>query len=82
MYSINSLKTMEVIEVKTGCRLGYIKDLVLDCEAYKIISITVPSQKNNWFSKNSDYEIMWENIIKIGVDVILVDADELFNIKD
>lgn len=82
MYSISSLKSMEVIDMKVGCRLGYIKDLEVDCMQYKIISIIVPSVKNSWFSKNNDIKIPWKNIVKIGVDVILVNADELFDIKD
>ena len=79
MYSINSLKKMEVVDVKIGCKLGYIKDLEIECNSYKIISIVVPSEKVSFFSKNNDIKIPWKNIIRVGVDVILVNVDELFN---
>ncbi|AGK97289.1 YlmC/YmxH family sporulation protein [Clostridium pasteurianum] len=80
MYSLNSLRSMEIIDINTGCKLGYIKDLVVDCDNYKIISILVPNQNSGWFSKNSDIEIPWSKITKIGVDVILIDGrDILYN---
>ena len=80
MYSLNSLRSMEIIDINTGCKLGYIKDLVVDCDNYKIISILVPNQTKGWFSKNNDIEIPWSQITKIGVDVILIDgANILYN---
>jgi YlmC/YmxH family sporulation protein len=79
MYSINSLKKMEVVDVKIGCKLGFIKDLEIECNSYKIVSIVVPSEKVSFFSKNNDIKIPWRNIIRVGVDVILVNVDELFN---
>ncbi len=75
MYSINSIRNMEVIDVSTGAKLGYIKDLKVDCDNSKIISIIIPIQKSSWFSKYEVLEIPWESIIKVGLDVILVDND-------
>lgn len=77
LYSINNLKDMEVIDINTGCKLGYIRDLNIDCDTYKIISIIVPKDKNSWFSKNNYIEIPWQKISKIGVDVILVDGNDV-----
>lgn len=74
-YSINNLKMMEVIDISTGTKLGYIKDLVIECNEYKILSILIPREKNGWFSKNSDFEIEWDKITKIGTDIILVNLD-------
>jgi sporulation protein YlmC with PRC-barrel domain len=42
----------------------------------------LPNQKLGWFSKNNDIEIPWEEITKIGVDVILVDCKEVAYNKD
>lgn len=74
-YSINNLKMMEVIDISTGTKLGYIKDLVIECNEYKILSILIPREKNGWFSKNNDFEIEWDKITKIGTDIILVNLD-------
>lgn len=71
-YSINNLKLMEVIDINTGSKIGYIRDLKVDCNEYKIISIIIPTETTSWFSKNSYIEISWEKIVKVGVDVILV----------
>jgi YlmC/YmxH family sporulation protein len=75
MFAINSLKTMEIIDINAGIKLGYIKDFKINCEEYKIESIVIPTQKSGWFSKNEDIELPWERIKKIGVDVILVDGE-------
>ena len=75
-YSINNLKIMEVIDINTGCKLEYIKDLVVDCDDCKIISLIIPKEKDSFFGKDENIEIRWEDIIKIGVDVILVSISE------
>ncbi|MBU5590917.1 YlmC/YmxH family sporulation protein [Clostridium sp. MSJ-4] len=77
MHSINNIRSMEVIDINTGIKLGYIRDIKIDCENYKILSVLVPIQKNSWFSKMDTIEIPWEKILKVGVDVILVDNDKI-----
>ena len=79
LFSINSLKTMEVIDVNSGSKLGYIKDLVIDCEQYKVLSLIIPTQKISWFSKDNSIEIPWDKVKKIGVDVILVDGQNIIS---
>jgi YlmC/YmxH family sporulation protein len=75
MYSIGNLKAMEVIDISTGTKLGYVKDFIIDCSEYKILSILLPCQRISWFSKNDNIEIPWSKVVKIGIDVILVDAN-------
>lgn len=83
MHSVNNLRTMEVIDINTGTKLGFIKDLKIDTENYKVLAMIIPGSKSaRWFSKNEDIEIVWDKIRKIGVDVILVDGDNLFDNKD
>ncbi len=72
LYSINNIRNMEVIDISTGAKLGMIKDFKIDCDSYNIISVLIPISKSNWLSKIELLEILWEDIIKIGVDVILV----------
>lgn len=76
MHSINNLKVMEVIDINTGSKMGFIKDIKVDCEEYKIISILLPIQKNSWFGRFDTLEIPWEKVKKVGIDVILVDIDQ------
>ncbi|MBU3100395.1 MULTISPECIES: YlmC/YmxH family sporulation protein [Clostridium] len=77
MFAINNLRQMEIIDINSGSKMGYIKDLKVDCDDYKIISILMPTQKSSWFNKNNSIEIPWEKVKKVGVDVILVDGSDL-----
>jgi len=77
MFAINNLRQMEIIDINSGSKLGYIKDLKVDCVEYRIISILLPTQKSSWFNKNNSIEIPWEKVKKIGVDVILVDGSDV-----
>ncbi|SFA77902.1 YlmC/YmxH family sporulation protein [Clostridium frigidicarnis] len=76
MHSVNQLRTMEVIDINLGMKLGYIKDLKIDCDNYKILALVLPEEKASWFKKEDAREIPWENVVKIGVDVILVNYNK------
>ena len=45
MYSINNLRVMEVIDINTGAKIGFIRDFKIDCDNYKIEAILLPIQK-------------------------------------
>jgi YlmC/YmxH family sporulation protein len=72
----SELREREVVNVIDGRRLGLASDLEIEAESGKIKAIVVPGPgKFLWlFGKNEDFVIPWEKIIKIGVDVILVEA--------
>ena len=75
MFSINNLRVMEVIDITSGAKLGYIKDIKIDCDEHRIISVLIPFQKNSWFTKFDMLEIPWNKVKMIGIDVILVEGD-------
>lgn len=77
MYSLGRLKSMEVIEINSGIKLGFIRDFKVDCDECRIKSLLLPSQKISWFGKNEDIEIPWESIFKVGADVILINYNQL-----
>jgi YlmC/YmxH family sporulation protein len=75
MVKISELRNRDVINVVDGKRLGVIYDLDLDLENGRICSIIVPGT-TRWLSflgGGRDFVIPWENIVKIGVDTILVE---------
>lgn len=76
LYSINAMRTMEVIDVNTGGKIGFIKDIKIDCENQRILSILLPGEIKGWFSKSEDIEIDWGNVVKVGVDVLLVNYNK------
>lgn len=82
MFAINSLRVMEIIDINSGSKLGFIKDFKVDCNEYKVVSIIIPSEKSGWFSKKNDIEIPWNKIRKIGIDVILVDGEGIMDINN
>lgn len=78
LYSLTNLRSMEIVDINTGAKLGFIKDLKIDCDENRILSIILPSQtaKVSLFGKNEDIELPWENVKKIGIDVLLVDGEK------
>ena len=78
---ISDLRLLDVVNVKDGRRLGPIKDLDLDLERGVVKGIIVPgpSRSRGLFGsgKSEDYIVPWDRVKKIGVDVILVDANDL-----
>lgn len=74
LYSVNAIRSMEVVDISTGSKLGYVRDYKVDLSTNKVVSIFLPSTSKGWFAKEDDIEIPWEKVIKIGVDVLIVDA--------
>jgi YlmC/YmxH family sporulation protein len=72
----SELREREVVNVLDGRRLGLASDLEIEADTGKIKAIVVPGPgKFLWlFGKNDDFVIPWDKIIKIGVDVILVET--------
>lgn len=75
MVKTSGLREKEIVNVKDGSRLGYISDIEVNLQEGKIEAIIIPGPGRvlGFFGKNEDYIIRWENIIKIGVHVVLVD---------
>ncbi|MGN0144959.1 MAG: YlmC/YmxH family sporulation protein [Clostridium sp.] len=76
LHSLNAMRNMEVIDILTGSKIGYISDFKIDCDTNKIISLILPGEIKSWFSKDDNIEILWSDIVKIGSDVILVKANK------
>jgi len=76
----SDLSTRDVINTVDGRRLGNIVDVELDLSTGKIIAVVVPGQPKvlGVFGRSDDYVVPWENIKKIGEDVILVELSERY----
>ncbi|MFD2628303.1 YlmC/YmxH family sporulation protein [Oceanobacillus kapialis] len=74
MMKLSELQVKEVIIVDDGKRLGHISDLEIDTNSGKIVAIvlTVKDKKNGFFGKSDELVIQWNQIVRIGSDVILV----------
>ncbi|MGL5634886.1 MAG: YlmC/YmxH family sporulation protein [Sarcina sp.] len=76
LFSLKDLKNLEVIDINEGRKLGYIIDVKLDCDDCKVLSIIIPVEKSSWFGKQEVIEINWEDVLKVGVECILVNLKE------
>lgn len=75
---ISDFQTKDVINIVDGKKLGQISDLELDMRQGRIESIVVPSMGKffGMFGSSTEVIIPWKNIVKIGLDVVLVKLDE------
>lgn len=72
----SELRSKDVINTADGRKLGALYDLDIDLESGRIRALVLPagSRPLQFWSRERDVEILWESIVKIGVDVILVDV--------
>ena len=68
-------RNKEVINISSGLRMGYVNDVEIDTESGQILSISVPAQSRYFglFGREDDIVIPWDNITKIGEDIIFVE---------
>ena len=82
LHSLNAMRNMEVIDILTGTKIGFIKDFKINCDDNKIISLILPGEIKSWFGKDDEKEILWKDIIKIGTDVILIKTKDEVNVNN
>ena len=85
---ITDLRRKEVINNKTGCRIGFVDDVEVDTVTAKLVAIVIFGRWRcfgllivifgRWrcfglLGKEENIVIKWENICLIGEDTILVD---------
>ncbi len=71
------LRCKEIINIKTGCKLGYPDDIEFDTCTAKICKLIVYGKSKFFglFGREEDFVIPWCNIEIIGQDTILVTCD-------
>jgi len=70
---LSDLQDKDIVNIEDGTNIGKIIDVVVDKEG-RIETFIVHKNKflNNIFSNKTEIEVKWEQIKKIGEDVILV----------
>ena len=71
---LSDLQNKNIVNVVDGKNIGNIIDVKINELNGEIQSFIIEPNKNmfSFFNKSMDTEIKWENITKIGEDVILV----------
>ncbi len=69
------LQTKDVINIVDGRKLGSIGDLEIDLETGMVHALVIPPEGKFFglFTKGDEVVVNWEQIVKIGTDVVLVD---------
>ena len=82
IMTLSDIEEKDVINVVTGERIGFVSSLRIDTNSGQIIAITVqPSMKFvSFFSKDeASVVVPWNQILKIGEDVIIVNVAQQLN---
>lgn len=69
---LSDLQTKEIIDISSGKRMGIIIDVIIDVNG-KIKSLVLQEKRLKKFSVKEESEVTWEEIVKIGDDIILID---------
>jgi len=81
---ISDLRNMRIVNLANGKVLGKISDLVVDVNRGYVKAIIMPGDARwpAFLSNEKDVEVPWENIKKIGHDVIIVDMPEAWSQRE
>ena len=76
--TLTALRSKEVIEMKTGLRLGYVDDIELDTDTGQVISLMIFGRPRAFgiMGREDDIIIKCPEIALIGEDTILVKQEE------
>ena len=74
---IFELRQKEIINIKDGCRFGFVADLEIDEVKGKILKVIVPGPARIFgvFGREQEYHVPWDCIRQIGDEIILVEVD-------
>ena len=72
----SDLRYKEVIDIHTGLRLGYVCDLEFEDSEGRLVSLVTPGRSKLFglLGRGADYVLPWGCIVRIGGDIILVEA--------
>lgn len=70
---LSELQNKDIVNMNNGSKIGVIIDVVIDELNGNMLSLIVQKNKLiNLFNNSAEFEIKWDQIKKIGDDVILV----------
>lgn len=69
---LSDLQAKEIIDITTGTRIGMIIDVLVEKDG-KIKSLVLQEKRIKRFKVTDETEISWNEIVKIGDDIILID---------
>lgn len=78
VISLSELKNKEVVNVKTGIKIGFVDDVVIDTELATVVSLIIYGRPRcmGFLGKEEDIVIKCDEIQLVGEDTILAKFDE------
>ena len=78
VVSFSALRNKEIVNMKTGMKIGYVDDLEMDTSDSSVVSLIVYGKPRAFglMGRDDDMVIKCRNIRLIGEDTILVDLDD------
>ncbi len=76
--TLSEMRNKEIINIKNGARLGYVDDIEFETETASIKSFIVYGRTRffGFLGKEDDLIITCDEIEVVGVDTILISADD------
>lgn len=73
----DDLRCKEIINIKTGCKLGFPDDLEFETHTAKVCKLIVYGRAKffGFLGRDEDFIIAWSDIEVIGEDTILVSCE-------
>ncbi len=77
MISYLELIDKDIINVKNGENIGRFTDVEIDTKKGRVTALYIEDNSKlfSFFSKTKSMIVKWEEIVKIGLDVIVVDYE-------
>ena len=69
---LSELQQKEIVNITNGKRIGTIIDVIVDDKGY--LQHLVLEEKRGRKFTHEEYNISWNQIVKIGDDIILIDT--------
>ena len=69
---LSDLQNKDIVNINNGSKIGKIIDVLINIEGNMEALVVQKNKIINVFSNNAEFEIKWNQIKKIGDDVILV----------
>ncbi len=78
MISYLELIDKDIINIKNGENIGRFTDVEIDTKKGRVTALYIEENNKllNFFGKNKAILIKWEEIVKVGLDVIVVDYED------
>lgn len=76
--TLNDIRSKEIINIKTGTKLGYADDVEIDTSDFTVRSFVIYGRYRLFglLGRENDITVKCSNIEIIGTDTILISADE------